>query len=92
MIYEIAYITQHIRSSFLQGVTQPRLVVRSPKRILLDCLYLKMELIGCPETSITQYQSTLYNIEELTWKWHEKKKSVSTKGGLAEKRNGNLPV
>jgi len=32
--------------------------------IQLDCLTLEMELIGCPETSDTNYKSTLCNIPE----------------------------
>jgi len=29
-----------------------------------DCLTLEDELIGCPETSVTNYQSMLHNIPE----------------------------
>jgi len=37
----------------------------------LNCLHLKMELIGCPETSVRNYHSTLLKIQkEYRSDWH----------------------
>ena len=36
----------------------------SGRMLLLDCLTLDDEKIGCPNTLVTNYQCTLHNIQE----------------------------